>query len=124
MLHQLTSQVSFRNNSNNPFTNKTPLTKLTDLKENHFKIELDNKEWLNFQKSIFTIVSDDVKGNLEPIEPMITKLENHMPHWTSETNDKIVYTTVNEAHSGLVDDVSTFLIKLKKGFTNRKAEIS
>ena len=35
-----------------------------------------------------------------------------MSHWTSETKDKIVYTTVDEAHSGLVD--VTTLHKLKK----------
>ena len=55
--------------------------------------------------STFTVVSNDVnKGKLELIQPIITKLENHMPHWTSETNDKTVYTTVDEAHSGSVDE--------------------
>ena len=37
-----------------------------------------------------------------------------MPHWTSEDGDKVVYTTVDEAHSGSVDDVSSFLLTLKK----------
>ena len=36
-----------------------------------------------------------------------------MPHWTSEDGDKVVYTTVDEAHSGSVDDVSSFLLTLK-----------
>ena len=54
-------------------------------------MELDDEEWLNFRKSTFTVVFEDVKqGNLEPAEQIITKLEKHMSHWTSETNDKIV----------------------------------
>ena len=115
MLHLLTSQVSFRKNSDHPFNNKTPLTKPTDLKTAHFEIEHDNKEWLNFAKSTFKIVFKDIKeDNLEPTQPIITKLEKHLSHWTSETHDKIVYTTIDEAHSGSVDDVSTFLLKLKR----------
>ena len=89
-------------------------TKPTDLKMAHFKIEHDNKEWLNFAKSTFKIVFEDVKeDSLEPTQ-LITKLEKHLSHWTSETHDNIVYTTVDEAHSGSVDDVSTFLLKLKR----------
>ena len=80
MLHLLTSQVTFRQNSNTQFNNDTPLVKESDLKETHFKIDQD-KEWLNFAKSTFEVVFEDVKeGNLEPSKPIITKLENHMSH--------------------------------------------
>ena len=37
-----------------------------------------------------------------------------MPHWTPEGSDKVVYTTVDEAHSGSADDVSSYLFTLKK----------
>ena len=34
-----------------------------------------------------------------------------MPHFTPESSDKVVYTTVDEAHSGSADDVGAFLAK-------------
>ena len=37
-----------------------------------------------------------------------------MPHFTPECSDKVVYTTVDEAHSGPADDMGAFLGKLKK----------
>ena len=36
-----------------------------------------------------------------------------MPHWTLEGSDKVVYATVDEAHSGSAD-VSSYLFTLKK----------
>ena len=37
-----------------------------------------------------------------------------MPHFTPMAPDKVVYTTVDEAHSGSLEDVGKFLAKLKK----------
>ena len=37
-----------------------------------------------------------------------------MPHWTTEGSDKVVYATVSEAHSGSADDVSCYLLELRK----------
>ena len=37
-----------------------------------------------------------------------------MPHFTPECSDKVVYTTVDEGHSGSGDDMGAFLDKLKK----------
>ena len=37
-----------------------------------------------------------------------------MPQWTPEGSDKVVYTTVSEAQSGSIDDVSDYLYKLMK----------
>ena len=37
-----------------------------------------------------------------------------MPNWTPKIPDKVVYTTVDEAHSGAVQDVGKFLSKLKQ----------
>ena len=37
-----------------------------------------------------------------------------MQHWTPEGSDKVVYATVTEAHSGSIDDVSSYLYKLMK----------
>ena len=37
-----------------------------------------------------------------------------MPHWTPDGSDKVVYTTVTKAHSGSVDDVSSYLFELRK----------
>ena len=37
-----------------------------------------------------------------------------MPNWTPNVPDRVVYTTVDEAHSGSVQEVGKFLSKLKK----------
>ena len=42
--------------------------------------------------------------------PLLIKLRNCMPHWTSSPNDKVVFCI----YSGCVDDVGKLLTKLKK----------
>ena len=37
-----------------------------------------------------------------------------MSHWTPESSDRVVYATVDEAHSGSIDDVGSYLVKLKR----------
>ena len=59
---------------------------------------------VNFKSTFKTVLEDVKEDNLRPTRPIIT----------SETHDKVVYTTIDEAHSGSVDDVSTFLLKLKR----------
>ena len=46
--------------------------------------------------------------------PLLLKLRNGLPHWTSTPSDKVVYTTVDELYSGCIDDVRKFLAKLKQ----------
>ena len=43
----------------------------------------------------------------------IETLQGYMPHWTPPTKD-IVYSTINEALSGNIADIQTYLTKLKK----------
>ena len=38
-----------------------------------------------------------------------------MSHWTPDSPDDVVYATVDEAHSGSVDDVGSYLITLPEG---------
>ena len=45
---------------------------------------------------------------------LLSKLEKLMPHWTPEDSHKVVYATVNEAHSGSANDVSSYLSELRK----------
>ena len=45
--------------------------------------------------------------------PLLLKLRNNLPHWTSKPSDKVVYTTVDELYSGCID-VGKFLAKLKR----------
>ena len=67
---------------------KHPLQTKKDLKETHFKIENDNDEWLKFSRSTLEVVLQDVtEGVSEPTEPLLSNLEKHMQHWTSETGD-------------------------------------
>ena len=51
------------------------------------------------------------ENEIETDQPLLTKLEKLMPHWTPEGSDKVVYTTVSEAQSGYVSD---YLYKLMK----------
>ncbi len=46
-------------------------------------------------------------------KPLLEHLQTTMPHWTPKSPDKIVYTTVDEAHSSSMVDVGRFLKKLK-----------
>ena len=48
---------SFRPKCTNSFNDKTPSINDKDLKESHFKLETDNKEWINFGKSTFNLRS-------------------------------------------------------------------
>ena len=55
-----------------PFYNKAFIT---DLKENHFKLDNENSEWIKFCK--FTYEAQE-----EADKPLLSKLEKLMPHWT------------------------------------------
>ena len=90
MFHLLTSQISFR-------TTLGP----TD------------GEWQNYIKASYDLLCDE-KGDPPTGDSLLTKLQKHMPHWTPKQADKAVYTAVDKAHSGLIDDVSAYLFKLKK----------
>ena len=113
MFHLLTSQVTFRKNSVHPFNNNHHKVVKKDLTEQHFKLKHDKEEWETFGRCTFKVAKDET--NNSPNGPsLLTKLQQHMPHFTPECLDKIVYTTVDEAHSGPADDVGAFLAKLKK----------
>ena len=140
MLHLLTSQISFRRASQDGATkttipppsytsstvqctgstgalptSATPKPKVT---EKHFKIEHENSEWLKFNSGIFHVSSTNIKddSNFEKVQdlPLLDKLQEHMSNWMPEAADKVVYTTVDEAHSGSVHDVGKSLSKLKE----------
>ena len=116
MFHLLTSQVSFRKNSTHPFNSNHHGIATKDLTENHFKLDYDKTEWEKFSKSTFKVICDENESssNSQTGPSLLTKLQQHMPHWTPTCSDKIVYTTVDEAHSGSADDVGSFLVKVKK----------
>ena len=44
---------------------------------------------------------------------LVEDLRKHLPHWTPNTGDKIVYTTVEEAGSANINDVGNYLDTLK-----------
>ena len=56
---------------------------------------------------------------------LVEDLRKHLPHWTPNTGDKIVYTTVEEAGSANINDVGNYLDTLKsdlsigKGFPKK-----
>ena len=55
MFHLLTSQISFRKNSTNPFKNNSHKV---DLTEKHFKLEYDKKEWETFVTYTFKVANE------------------------------------------------------------------
>ena len=112
MLHLLTSQVSFRRNSSEQFNDTKQTLSVKELKEDHFLLNNDNTEWKKFCDSTYKI--NDSERHEETEQPLLTKLEKHMQHWTPEGSDKVVYATVTEAHSGSIDNVSSYLYKLMK----------
>ena len=105
-VHLLTSQVSFRHSSSQQFSDSTPKLSKRNLKEKHFNLD-ENSEWTKFCKCTHKASGDADK-------PLLTKLQEFMPHWTSDSSDKVVYVTVSEAHSGSADDVGSYLFQVKK----------
>ena len=61
----------------------------------------------------FTVMKDRESGSVSTTS-LVNELQQHLPHWMSACSDKIVYTTVEEAHSGSTDDVGSYLAKLKR----------
>ena len=64
----------------------------------------ENIEWKKFCDSTYKI--NDSERHEETEQPLLTKLEKHMQHWTPEGSDKVVHATVTKAYSGSTDDVS------------------
>ena len=111
MLHLLTSQVSFSiASSRNPERCMHRCTQ--PLREEHFILGNDEPQWQQYLKASFLVLKDEGR-DIETTASLVSKLQGHLPHWTSACNDKIVYTTVVEAHSSSTDDVGTYLAKLK-----------
>ena len=77
--------------------------------ENNFKLEHENSEWLTFSSSVYTVSSSNIMDNtnFERVEesPLLDKLQKHAKNWTPK---EVVFTTVDEAHSGIVQDVGKF----------------
>ena len=70
-----------------------------------------------FDAYTFKLAKDENNSSDGP--SMLTILQKHMPHFTPACSDKVVYTTVDEAHSGSADEVGALLAILKKGFVYR-----
>ncbi len=52
-----------------------------------------------------------------PVECQSTFMESlrdYLPHWTPSSPDNVVYTTIQEALSGSISDIETYLMKLKQ----------
>lgn len=109
MFHLLTSQVSFRKDSTVCKCSPQDLLHIKsidkkELTESHFSLQHLCEQWKLFCRSTFiNMCNTDIK-------PVIIALRDHMPSWTADT---VVYTTVDEAYSGSVNDVGSYLVKLK-----------
>lgn len=108
MLHLLTSQVTFRNNT---CASENNISEPVTVIEQHFKHEHDNSEWKKYSECTFTAMLD---RNEQSDKPLLYKIEQNMQHWNPDSPDNVVYATVDEAHSGSIDDVGSYLVKLKK----------
>ena len=107
MLHLLTSQVSFRRNTTEQFNDNKQNVSIRNLKEDNFSVDNEDSEWLKFCKHTYETSTEN-----QIDQPLLVKLEKLMQNWTPECPDTVVYATVTEAHSGSIDDVSSYLQKL------------
>ena len=111
MLHLLTSQVSFLHTcKSTQFNDNESNLKAADLDETNFTLNSDSSEWLKFCSSTYSATEWATE---ETDKPLLSRVDKLMPHWTPEGSDKVVYATVNEAHSGSADDVSSYLFELR-----------
>lgn len=118
MFHLLTSQVTFRKRELDCNCKPETIAEITSvkpsqLKEKHFKLDNDDGQWTKFYRSVFRSVCDVTKAGSN-FDSVLIALRSHMTHWTPIKRDVVVYTTVEEAYSGSCDDVSKFLVKLRK----------
>ena len=120
MLHLLTSQVSFRRNTTEQFNDNKPNVSIRDLKEDNFSLDDEDSEWLKFCKHTYEASTDD-ESQID--QPLLVKLEKLMQNWTPECPDTVVYATVTEAHSGSIDDVSSYLQKLMTDWGKRLSKL-
>ena len=116
MLHLLTSQVTFRNSVNNSSANISEPVKITE----HFKLEHDDSEWKKYSQCTFQVTLDGTTTNEQTDQPLLSKIEQKMSHWTPESPDNVVYATVDEAHSGSIDDVGSYLVKERSSYWRKR----
>ena len=109
----MTSQVSFRRTESRPPSNHEQSNSRKQLTEQNFLVDTDEPQWQKFLEASFTVMKDRESGSVSTTS-LVNELQQHLPHWTSACSDKIVYTTVEEAHSGSTDDVGSYLAKLKR----------
>ena len=114
MFHLLTSQVSFRKENTDCKCSSQTLAniqglKLADLTENHFGLVSGNEQYNIFCRSVFFCMNQQHNTDM----PIIITLRKFMPSWTPDKADTVVYTTIDEAYSGSIDDVGSYLVKLK-----------
>ena len=102
--------MSFTRNSNQQFNDKEQKLDIANLTENNFVLDDENSEWLKSCSATYKANQTQTESD----QPLLTKLEKLMPHWTPEGSDKVVYATVTEAYSGSVDDVSSYLLELRR----------
>ena len=86
--------------------NNSPKVGKADLTEKHLKLEHDKKEWETFV--IYTLKLAKDENSFPDGASLLTKLQKHMPHFTPDCLDKVVYITVDEVHSGSADNVVAF----------------
>ena len=103
MLHLLTSQVSFSEQS----------SAREHLSEANFLHDSNEPQWRKFVEASFNVTKNRESGAISTCS-LVNELQQHLAHWTSAHSDKIVYTTVDEAHSSSTDDVGSYLGKLKQ----------
>ena len=114
MLHLLTSQVTFRDTSKNKVSTRSESVVLN---ESHFKMNYDCKHWISHSKFVFENMHDDVikviKMDSSNRVPLLLKLRNGLPHWTSSIHPEYNSSTscVHYLITGCIDDV---LAKLKR----------
>ena len=118
MFHLLTSQVTFRKHEQDCIT-LSQITTVTHAKliEGYFKLDTSSsdRQWTKFSRSVYHSLCEMAGNSINKCESVLIGLQRYMDNWTPVKSDIVVYTTVEEAYSGSVDDVEKFLVKLRLG---------
>ena len=90
-------------------------------------LHLLTSQWVKFSKNVYTVSSSNIKddGNFDKSQdpPLLDKLQKHTPNWTPKVPDTVVYTTVDEAHSGSIQDVGKIFVEIETGPMHRQGRL-
>ena len=94
MLHLLTSQVSFRHTSWDQFNDNEQKLNAADLKENNFKLNHENSEWIKFSNLTYRCTETSEEAD----KPLLSNILLSLKHPSKNTLSALVFHEDNEGN--------------------------